>query len=235
MAPLRNGESVDELVLYRGISVPDADLDEVVDTIRSTGIAGNEGHWKFQGWDLRPHLDRIIETPSLTGIDDDGPPVVCACGDQDGAHFYACHHNHSAGNRPLVVKFSAETAACYVDCRDFLCTTFQFWDSRGIRSQAEVADVLTRLFGAGIDRYFSKAAATKEQAARIALCNAAAFDPAVIRDHYANRLRIGGRHRVVFMSAFFVSAPILPQQIIEVYEPECESAPQPDVTLDDVR
>ncbi|MYF49781.1 MAG: hypothetical protein F4220_06470, partial [Gammaproteobacteria bacterium] len=83
--------------------------------IETNGLAAGRGNWRM-----------IWDTPGKGAASGDEEPLaVCACGDFDGAAYYACRHNCSGANdTPLVVEFESNAVA--VDGRDFLYTVFQF-------------------------------------------------------------------------------------------------------------
>ena len=97
-----------------------------------------------------------------------------------------------------------------VDGRDFLYTAFQLGDPGRARR------VLRTAFGKAVLRYAERAWLQESQDQRIALCDLATHDPAVIRAHHANELVLGGRYGTVFRNAFLVRAPILEGSILRV-------------------
>lgn len=232
----------DQLTLYRGIAVPSKRAEEVMATIASSGLRGDEGNWRFTVPDVaavRGEIDDLFRNPSLTSNDifRETPFLgVCACGTAGSAHYYAASHNASVLNdQPLCIEFDTSLDVIYVDPRDFLCTAFQSWDAvSGDRLESQ-SDLLARLFGQQIIRYFAAASRTKKPDQRIAMCNLAAFDPEVVRAHYANQTVIGGRYGVLMSSAFFVQAPIRPEQIRDVRRVHSYNAPATEVTLDTFR
>ena len=113
--------------------------------------------------------------------------AVCACGDYDGAAYYACHHNRSNVNdTPLVVEFESDAASVAVDGRDFLYTVFQFG------SGAQARNMVAQAFGRDALRYLDEAWRTCDQSRRIELCREARHDFRVISAHHVNQLVIGG-------------------------------------------
>ncbi len=230
------------VTLHRGIAVPAAEADRVVERIRAFGIEGTEGTtWKFHIPDpdeVRRRLDALYAKPDLTREDilGDAPSVgICACGTASGAAYYACKHNFSLdkNDHPIALEFRVPVDGVYVDSRDFLCAAFQLWD-RNTTARAQVQEsILSALFGPQIIRYFSAARESSEQTYRIAMCNLAAFDPAVLEGHLANRKSIAGRYGTRFSSAFFFKAPVTPEQIVRVYVPQYDLGEPADVTLEE--
>ena len=55
---------------------------------------------------------------------------------------------------------------------------------------------------------------------RIALCDLAINDLDVVLAHANNTIVIRGRYHVIFRSSFFVEAPIAPDEILEVFQPD---------------
>lgn len=206
-----------ELTLYRGLSVPTVDLEDVVGRISERGIQGDEGTWTLVTSNLRSSLDVLIGKPDLTREDTTQRSfrVICACGDEMGATYYA-----QRGSQPdksgLVVEMRVSLADVFIDGRDFLCAAFQLWD-RSIETQrTDQARFLEVVFGPAIRRYFDRACATKDQEVRIALCDLACSDPQVVLAHAQNWVLLEGRYGTRFRSAFFVRPPIEPGRICSV-------------------
>ena len=162
--------------------------------------------------------------------DEVGSFAVCACGDFDGAVYYACKHNRSGANdTPLVVEFESDPVEVAVDGRDFLCTVFQ--SGKG----ALARNVVAQAFGGRALVYLDEAWRATDQPRRIELCREARHDPEVVRAHYANRLVLGGRHSTRFRSAFFVRAPVAAALVTAIHRPENgRPAPAADAELRDV-
>lgn len=222
------------LRLFRGLAVPAARRDEVIEKITVSGFVGGEGHWNI----LHQHpgdIDALFERDDLTSTITRAsgatlPKVVCACGDLDGATYYACSHNRTAkDDTPIIVEFDAPLSDIAIDGRDFLYTVFQF-------GQLEVSrEALLRSFGPRILRYADKAQATGDQSKRIALCDLAIHDPAVIEAHHGNQVVIAGRHHTVFKSAFTVVCPVGPDRISSITSPsERFVTPQAEISLNDL-
>jgi hypothetical protein len=218
--------------LYRGISVEFCKVSEVASKIKENGITGEEGYWHFKGWCLRDHIPRLFQKQDLT-IDDTRKGfhefLVVAFADEIGAHYYALKHNYREGKAPLIIKASIDVTSkyTYIDGRDFLYSVFQGWDQRNLAKQhglyeaAEIATkTLRQIYGTKIVKYFRKATESKEQKHRIAMCDLAIHDLDVVSQHANNRIVIEGRYGVIFRSAFFVEAPIKPEDIVEVFAPE---------------
>jgi hypothetical protein len=127
------------------------------------------------------------------------------------------------------IKISGERGGV-VDGRDFLYTLFQLGDPKHARPVAEV------LFGQEILRYVDHAWSTDEQEQRIAICDLAVQDDAVVKAHAENKMVIGGRHRTQFRNAYLVRLPIIPERIVDVRAIAIDT-PIPDVelTLDSIR
>lgn len=226
------------LTLHRGIAVPSSEAKDVIAKVRSTGLLGNEGGWKFSVpivRKVRDELERLFARPGLTADEIFGEaiaPGICACGSSLGAQYYAARHNSNENDDyPMVIAFEAPLDRTYVDPRDFLCTVFQMWDRNPETERAYVAVRLEELFGAAVLRYFDSAAAVSDQAYRIAMCNLASFDVGVVLAHYSNQKVIGGRYGTLFDSAFFVQGPVEANWIRDVYSVSRLVALTPDVTL----
>jgi len=226
-------------ILYRGIAVPSTRAEEVITTIAAHGIAGTEGTWLFSIPDImeiRSRLDWLFDKPDLSRDDLFAIcpfPGVCACGSESGALHYAMHHNVTAENSfSIVIEFVAPEDEVYVDPRDFLCTAFQLWDRHTAHRREAQARVLAELFGPRIVRYFEAAVQSSDQRYRIGMCNLAAFDPEVLRGHYANSRIIGGRYNTRFTSAFFVKAPVESKRVRRVYPANPDPQTSAGITLE---
>lgn len=206
--------------LYRGIAVKPDKVERILQSIRKNGLFGNEGTWNFNVPDIanvRQRLDEIFssENPSVDEIFENTPfKGVCACGDEDSAKYYALIHNKTKENTTsILISFEVDIDKVYVDCRDFLCSAFQFWDRKTIEMTKGQKSYLRTICGEGIIPYFERCISSLDQGVRIAMCNIASFDKKVVKSHYQNRKTIGGRHRTRCCSAFFVQAPIAASQI----------------------
>jgi hypothetical protein len=87
---------------------------------------------------------------------------------------------------PIHISFDAEASEAVVDGRDSLYTAFQLSDA------ARARGILERLFGPAILRYADRAWGLDGDE-RIALCDLAVQDDAVVRAHAANKTAIAGR------------------------------------------
>lgn len=176
---------------------------------------GGEGRWNIihqHPGDINALFEHEDLTTALTRPDGAVlPKVVCACGEMDGAYYYACKHNRSAENdTPIMVEFEAPLTDLAVDGRDFLYPIFQSGNPEAAR------EVLQDAFGAAILRYADNAWSSKDQGKRIALCDLAIHDRAVIEAHHGNKAVIAGRHGTVFRNAFTVVCPVPPKRIRSV-------------------
>ena len=220
------------LKLYRGIAVKCNKANEIISKIKSHGLRGDEGFWKFIGWRLRGHIDRLFDKQNLTTKDTrEGYPEfpAIAFADELGAYYYALHHNYRPGYIPLVIKIHLDVRKryVYVDGRDFLYTVFGLWDKRNLAKMYEVkkvyqivSDVLRKVYGEKVLRYFQKASQSKDSNYRIAVCDLAVHDLEVLLAHFSSEIVIKGRYGVTFRASFFVEAPIGPEEIIEVFKPD---------------
>lgn len=217
---------------YRGIAVPSRSAPEVIDKIRTQGLLPGDGNWTMKALDLKMRLEEIWRKPKITYADtkptedNPGPSWVCACAERQGALYYACRHNKSGENdMPILIAFDAEPSDAVVDGRDFLYTAFQLSDAA--RSRA----ILERLFGPGVLKYADRAWGT-DDSERIALCDLAVQDDAVVLAHAANKTVIAGRYGTHFRSAFFVRTPVPAVRIAEVRTVDSAlELPEPDVVL----
>lgn len=230
---------MDKLTIFRGIAVGEAEVDSTTVRIQTAGLSGTEGSSTYMLIDLRPHAEQILDNPALyRGAWDryENFPVVWGCGDAEGASYYALKHNggERVGRVGLLIEMGLPIDRCFVDCRDFLCTIFQLWDRDGVVARERVRQAVGHLFGDRALAYFDRAAATRDQQARIAFCNLAAHDIEVVRAHHANRTCIGGRFGTAFHSAFAVRAPVLASEIVRVSRANPSAPPCPAVRLPDL-
>jgi hypothetical protein len=171
------------------------------------------------------NLAVLFTKPDLSPDDTRGDhlaelPAICACGEEEGAAYYAWWHNRSGeDDTPVLIEFSAPVEEVAIDGRDFLCTVFQLGKPELSR------EILLQLFGARILHYAEPAWSRKDNQYDIAMCDLAALDPEIITAHHANRCVIGGRHRTVFRSAFTVRLPITSANIRRVWSPKTEPPP----------
>ena len=175
-------------------------------------------------------LKELRRKPDLT-IADTRPQstheAVCACGDEDGAKYYAISHNRLANHPcPLVVEFEAPADSILIDGRDFPYTIFQ----RGY-SEAR-ADAIYRALGPAALSYAQQALSLEDQKYRVAFCHLTCQDPDVILYHYGNSLVIAGHYRTIFRSAFFVKCPVSAANVRRVWSPNDNALPTPDIRLD---
>jgi hypothetical protein len=126
--------------------------------------------------------------------------------------------------------FDTEPSEVIVDGRDFLYTAFQLGDPQRARP------IVERIFGSSILKYIDRAWSKQEHAERIALCDLAVQDDAVVRAHASNNIVIGGRYRTRFRSAFFVRSPVAAKRIVDVRMIENDfDPPDMEISLNDVR
>ena len=188
--------------------------------------------------DLKLRIDEIWRQPTITLADTrpeaPEPSWVCACAEEAGALYYACCHNKSAEkDTPILIVFDAELSEAIVDGRDFLYTLFQLGDPDRARP------VVERIFGSPILRYIDRAWSKEKdkQKERIALCDLAVQDEAVVLAHAKNNTVIGGRYGTRFRSAFLVTSPVGPERIVDVrtVENDFDLLPDEEISLNDVR
>jgi hypothetical protein len=199
--------------LYRGIAVPERAARQCIADICSNGLPVVRGRWQLLFHDLKPRLDDLRAQDTITLSDtratEDPPDWICACAQQAGALYYACHHNRSKDhNTPLLITFEAKDII--VDGRDFLYTLFQLGEPSVARPAA------IQIFGPGISRYLDRAWASDDQGQRVSLCDLAIQDESVIVAHGSNQTVIGGQHGTVFQNAFMVRAPVAARSIDDV-------------------
>jgi hypothetical protein len=213
---------------FRGIAVPAAVADDVMLSIRQSGLNGDRGQTML--WERLDNPDQLFQKKDLSIDDTRGPrdaaPVgLCFCGDESSANIYACKRNfHREDDTPLLIEIEADLGSVAVDGRDFLYPVFQF----GNPEKAIVT--LEQLFGSEILRYAEAAWDSPDHRKRIALCDLAIHDNKVVTHHYGNRLVIGGRHSTLFRNAFKVRLPIESSAIVRVWR----ATPSSEFTASDI-
>jgi hypothetical protein len=218
---------------FRGIAVRPDQAAEIRQKILGCGLGEGDGWWDMR---LRrpPNRIALFSKDNLTTEDTRSDeleelPFVCACGEFNGAAYYACSHNWSEQNNvPLIIEFDVDARSVALDGRDFLYRAFQ-------GGRPEIArPVLVDCFGPNILQYVDRAWRSDDQQFRIAMCDLAIQDPAVINDHYRNTRVIAGRHKTVFRNAFLIQLPVPASAIISVRTDVTFEFPVIDYTLDDI-
>ena len=98
------------------------------------------------------HLDSLYAKHDL-GLSDTRPkqdaiPAICACGEPDGAAYYAWQHSRSETNDiPVMIEFEASEHLVAIDGRDFLYSIIQQGDP--VRAQP----LLEQAYGTAVLRY----------------------------------------------------------------------------------
>jgi len=215
---------------FRGLAVPSDRATNVVAEIKGNGIHTNSWRWQTEHFKRDPSLlDKIDLSLGDTRPEGaQGTPAVCACGDRDGAFFYAWRHNRNGSDdTPVIIEFECSSNDVAIDGKDCLYTVFQMGDPVRARPFMRTA------FGDKGLSYAERAWQTDDQRTRIAVCDLMIQDKEVVEAHHRNPLVIAGRYNTVFRSAFTAALPILPRFIQDVWIPdEMPSAPLPDVWLD---
>jgi len=221
--------------LFRGISVPKDQLESVITDIQFNGIIdGTKAFWQTRQEKHFRNLNTLHLKPNLS-IKDTRPKnehtnAVCACGDKDGALYYATKHNlHGDNDTPIIIGIHIDESLLSIDGKDFLYAAFQGSDPTKARP------ILKKCFGNKILKYANRAWSSSNQSFRIAQCDLAVQDIDVIKAHHANKTLIAGRHKTIFRSAFTIKLPILPSSILSVCSPDIISPiPHPDINLNNI-
>lgn len=218
---------------YRGIAVPHDEAEDVIAAISAGGLQAREDD-RGALVDLKADLEKIWRKSTITFADTRSKALgwtwTYACAEEAGALFYACSHNKSAKNdTPILIVFEGKMSETIVDGRDFLYTAFQ------LGAPERARPVVERLFGSAVLRYINRAWATEGEE-RIALCDLAVQDEAVVLAHAANKTVIGGRYGTRFRSAFLMRTPIVANQIVDVRIVRSDFVlPEAEIFLSDVR
>jgi hypothetical protein len=228
----------ERLTLHRGIAVPRESAEMVTDKIRLQGIKGDEGFWRIRVTPLRSIITGLLQKDGLSTADTRNVKLeydtICACGDDLGASYYALRHNtyRNADEVSLVVDMDIPETNIFVDGRDFLYACFQLWDCISSDYYKQQCLTLAKLFGSEILQYFNRAASSRCQDFRIAMCDLACQDLNVIKVRARNTIIIGGRHQTVYSSAFSIRPPISADQILNVRQAK-QYCFKPDIRLKD--
>lgn len=195
--------------LFRGISVEPGMEQVTIDRIYAEGIVEPSPKAHPRRRLSRPLADLLVDpqlSQDMTRGEGDADHVTFACGDPEGATFYA---QRRTGYAPVIIEFDVDPSKVTVDGNDFLYTVFTRYKVAGVR------EALLAAFGPTIEQYFDAASGCDAQKA-FAICDLAVRDHNVVESHFANQKVIGGRYETQFRSAFMVAVPILPEQIIQV-------------------
>jgi hypothetical protein len=219
---------------FRGISVPASETKPTIAEIEKIGLVKEQGKWKTEHFHPGPLEPLFVKTDLSTEdtrpSEADKMAAVCACGDVDGASYYAWKHNKTdAHDTPILIEFEAPRSVAAIDGKDFLYTVFQMGNPETAR------DVLKYCFGEAILRYADKAWSSDISNFRIAMCDLATHDPLVIEAHHANQNVLAGRSRTLFRSAFTVALPVPHKEIVSVYSPaQPPNFSTPDFRFDEI-
>ncbi|MES1974268.1 MAG: hypothetical protein V4472_17560 [Pseudomonadota bacterium] len=195
-----------------------------METIRERGLRAGDGGWILPFPTLRDEEDEAVAALRRSGELEyrEDELSVCACADAASAGHYAFNHNRS-GDRdtPILIEFEVDGGDVAVDGRDMLYTLFQ----RGDPDHAPAA--VKSVYGPAAGRHLEAAWRTDDQLERVAICDRAVLDPAVVAHHHRNRTVVAGRHGTVFSSAFQVRLPVAPSAIRNVHAPDAPPASPP--------
>lgn len=201
--------------LYRGIAIAPQDLPRLEKELAEEGLRWSKSSsWSTQVCDLRGRLAELTADPTLstqaTRRTEKQREFLCACGDWDGAAYYATRHNVTKDHTSsLILSFEAPASEVIVDGKDLLYTLFQAGPSPARRKAVASA------YGTRAIEYLERAWQSEDQNYRIAMCDVACQDAAVVRAHYRNRLVLAGRHETRFRSAFCVLTPF-PTAVVKI-------------------
>ena len=221
---LQSSTCEERVTLFRGLAVPQSDVERVCLELKTQGLQKTEGmHWgstMASPSAIRGQASKFLSNHSTIRENISEMPqehVICGCGDEFGATHYAASYSRSDERRHgIMVTYSMTLSDLAVDGKDFLYTVFQLWDRNQTHHRETVRDVLEIIYGKAILDYFDTAAEMKDTIERVGICDLACVDLEVVRQHHRNRLLIHGRYHTRFFSAFQMQAPVPSQQIISV-------------------
>jgi len=245
-----------KLNLFRGISVSEDNVENVIDDIKSNGLyISTDGSWGCcMIKNLKADLDSLIQNQALTSIETTLATTWVKTGsgsghrefteqgdaclfmaDKVGATYYATTHNISDEKTvPVLIEVEVDLENVFIDGRDFLYTVFSHIQNEDKQKLKRLEANLSKIFGKGIVKYIDKVVNNPESD-KFAVCDLAIQDNQVIKDHSKNKILIGGRYGTIFHSAFIVKTPVKPEYIknIEILE---QTAPtlQPEITLNEI-
>jgi len=227
-----------ELKLYRGITLAKQDVDRVIEDVKLNGInVSEEARWKFQITFIKDKVTELFEKNDLSTLDTRpqknkpndytmgeliNPSKTVCFADKLGATYYAVKHNKTKEKTvPILIETEIDLKNIIIDGRDFLYTCFQFLEMKDINKQKKQINDLTQIFGKSIEKYLIKSSKTDIQDTKIALCDLATHDDDVIKEHYLNKIILGGKHNTIFRTAFHIKTPIRKEYIksVSIIEP----------------
>jgi hypothetical protein len=229
---------MEKIALYRGITVNENIVDQVVNDIKKNGlyypVKGSQ--WGGFPWkDLRECSAQLFEKQDLSRNDTQPNSVwvektkkegyrkytECNTGmcfaDKLGANYYAFTHNVTEVDTiPIVIKVEGidinDTA---IDGRDFLYTVFNFIDRNDIEKTKRQKAELSKVYGEQIGLYVDKIM-KHHNSDKYAVCDLAITDNNIIEFHLKNNILIKGRYNTNFKSAFLIKTPIDSLSITEI-------------------
>ena len=215
------------LRLYRGISVNENDVEDVINDIKTNGVYQSPkqrftGVWKdvrsvCKDLFLIENLSSDMTSPlsllnNETEINVDEHIGSCFA-DNLGAVDYATKRNITGDKTiPLLISVDVDINDVAIDGRDFLYSAFRRLNDENIFNQTRI---LKDIFGPKIEYYIEKVI-KNPQSDRYAICDLVICDNDIIYYHYNNQSLINGRYKTMFKSAFFVKTPIETKDVISV-------------------
>jgi hypothetical protein len=245
-----------KLNLYRGISLTEDNVENVIADIKSNGLyTSNDGSWgSCMIKNVKADLNSLIQNQALTRTETtlsttwvktgsgsghlEYTELGDACvfmADKVGATYYATTHNISDEKTlPVLIEVEVDLENVFIDGRDFLYTIFSSIENNDKQKLIRLQANLSKIFGKSILKYIDKVVNNPESE-KDAICDLAIQDNQVIMDHSKNKILIGGRYGTIFYSAFIVKTPIKSECIksIEILEQAAHPI-QPQITLDKI-
>lgn len=231
-----------KLILYRGITVSEAESDSVIEDIKNNGLyATDKQRYIMKFWkDLRKSINALYDEEDLK-IEHTRPPDLeveeyTCFADIIGAKYYATKHNITKTQTvPILITLELDIENICIDGRDFLSKVFSLIDFKDTEKTLRQTEKLKFLFGNKIEKYVDKGL-KHPKSEKMAIYDLTLCDEDIIMDHSKNSEIIGGLYNTTFKSSFFGKIPIAPETILSVEKFNGNfHTPRPTVTLEEFK
>ena len=245
---------MEELRLYRGITVSESEAEMIIQEIKTNGIYQNDKQqWGGFIWkNLKSKISTLYYKEDLTRKDTEpasqwierkngghleyteGELSICFA-DKLGAVYYATKHNVTKEHTvPLLITVDIAIDNLAIDGRDFLYTVFGYMDTNNLKKTKRQTKILKLLYGEKMEYYIEKII-KHPKSEKYAICDLAIIDNEIIIGHSKNQLIIRGRNNTTFKSAFWGKVPIPNNQVINVERlTNISTKFIPQITLDEI-